>query len=136
MIEYQELRIGNLVRYNEKLFRIYSISKEYPFLDTQEFGQGCVLYQELYGIILTPEILEKCGFEKKLIGDKIYYSFSLFYGLSNYEFAFYPFFDLGNGINAAVLLYKGILIGGNLYYVHELQNIYFALTGKELKIKF
>ena len=64
MIEYQELRIGNLVRYNEKLFRIYSISKEYPFLDTQEFGQGCVLYQELYGIILTPEILEKCGFEK------------------------------------------------------------------------
>ena len=33
------------------------------------------------------------------------------------------------------IFYKGVDIGVKVKYVHELQNLYFALTGKELEIK-
>jgi hypothetical protein len=74
-------------------------------------------------IALTPEILEKCGF--KLLSD--------FYGLQHtYGYI-------------AILFENSTLMIEDLHddsvnikapkYLHQLQNLYFALTGEELQIK-
>ena len=72
-------------------------------------------------IELTPEILEKAGFEKPAnswIGDKFHLS----------EWDDYPLnWCVALNKNNAILVLK-------LKYVHQLQNLYFALTGEELPL--
>ena len=46
------------------------------------------------------------------------------------------YFDMGRmSINLPDFEYKNIRIDVKLKYVHQLQNLYFALTGEELTIK-
>lgn len=75
------------------------------------------------GIPLTPEILEKCGFED-IRGEYV-----IFNGICIYnddERYFFADEDTHEGnIN---------YFGNGFLYVHELQNLYFALTGEELNV--
>ncbi len=73
-------------------------------------------------IFLTPEILEKAGFEKTMAWT---YAIDL---VGNIKLVYY----LGE---------RGVSIGFKDYsdfkceYLHQLQNLYFALTGEELNIE-
>ncbi len=75
-------------------------------------------------IPLTPEILEKAGFDEWAKGHWKMSNSSCKRGWSK-EFNYYlPYFELST--------YVGNV---KLKYVHQLQNLYFALTGEEIEIK-
>ena len=135
-----ELRIGNLIRFSEDgtIFTIDSIEekglsvqneKEIAWIDLEEFEP----------IPLTEEWLLEVGFQIKdqlsVHKTKIYYisgidvDYCLCFADFRQDFGFYieytdsPFDkDLG-------VLYP---ITFGIKYVHQLQNLYFALTGEEL----
>lgn len=79
-------------------------------------------YIDFEPIELTPEILEKCGFVKpahSYIGDIFHLS----------EWDEYPLnWCVAMNKNNAVIILK-------LKHLHQLQNLYFALTGEELEVK-
>lgn len=85
-------------------------------------------YSLLAPIPLTPEILERCGwvwnqecdsFEKYPNGD----------ARMNLQY---------RSVNSSFTMFNYVLkalIADKIYYLHQLQNLVFALTGKELEIK-
>lgn len=114
MIAANELRIGNKVlrTKNNSLFTITAI-------DISTIANGDL---SVTGIPLTPEILEQCGFKKSHQG---------YMELSRDEFNL-AFDETGldiaiNGNDIANTL-------SHIKYLHQLQNLYFALTGTELEI--
>jgi hypothetical protein len=121
-MEAKELRIGNYVIEKNKEKQMYSVS-----------NHNAKNYSEIYPIPLNEKWLLDFGFEKKVFNSDIYNGveynlelnglilnycddFSLTIHLERKDFGFLP--DLN--------LFKN---------VHQIQNLYFALTGKELTIK-
>jgi hypothetical protein len=105
MIQAKELRIGNWISYNDASYQIISI-----FLNGASIGSQIRPEEDLTPIELTPEILEKCGVIK------------------DGQLTFGYLFDKEKGLfyyNTPTVIVK---------YLHQLQNLYFALTGKELEI--
>lgn len=119
MIQPQELRISNyiiredLFDKNKRIEKITELYKEKALCS----GPISVFvdYKDLQPIPLTEEWLLKFGFELKNWGIKVWY-------LKGFE------------IDQHFYL-KGIDWGVRFKYVHQLQNLYFALTGKELTLK-
>lgn len=112
MIPANELRIGNWVSIGEMCYA--PLTKIDPGVSSG-----------FEGIELTPEILLKCGFvheEKK--------------GIICENYHFYTKEPLAYNSSHAGWWYKSIHWGmpHNLKYLHQLQNLYFALTGTELTI--
>jgi hypothetical protein len=138
MIKANELRIGNYVfvgQLKDKYYRVDIISSANlltPLTAHQMFesddkakcihveGNGVYNSQEqLHGIPLTPELLEQCGFKNGII--------------RNFE----------KGVKMSVgddTAYIGDLTSTSgagitgIKYLHQLQNLYFALTGEELTV--
>ena len=113
-MEANELRLGNYIR------NMYGEVIKVDLKALKEVSKG-----ELFGVVeLTEEILLKCGFEKF---SEYIFSISIDNGWflnieSNYIFLNYK----ENECEVSHFEYK---------YLHQLQNIYFALTGKELNVK-
>lgn len=121
MINPRELRIGNYLK--------DKISGEWMIVDEIGENVGAIIIDrskyplqpgwEMDYILLTPEVLQKCGFGKGHVTlfDK---------GLK------LNFFDgrayIGNLTSTSATHVEGIK------YIHQLQNLYFALTGDELPI--
>lgn len=133
-MEAKNLRIGNLVKYENRAFKIHSLSEELVLLDTDEFGIGVVDWNNLKPIELTEEWLKKLGFDD-----------------SNYK-AGYVGIDSksSNGMITDFVITKPKHMGewqnyyafdlpshrfSTINYVHELQNLFNAITGHELEIK-
>jgi hypothetical protein len=114
-----ELRIGNLVMYDGRVFEIDTIAKEFPTLNTIEFGIGVVDWMNINPIPLTKEWLLKFGFYK-----------SDNYGNDEYRLDGYSYFRGRFYISDCDECGEDVEIN----FVHELQNLYFALTKKELTI--
>ena len=111
----QELRIGNLVKYDNRIFEIDSIAKVFPTLNTTEFGIGVVDYNNIEPILLTEEWLLRMGFISNPYQDRyenvvIHVECNKTRGVTELWIDKMP----------------------HIKYLHELQNLYFALTGKEL----
>ena len=121
-LNHKEFRIGNLVEYDGRVFEIDSVSEVLPTLNTIEFGIGVVDWNNLKPIPLNEDWLVRFGFEKPAHswnGDKFHLS----------EWDSYP-------LNWCVAMNKnGAVLVEKLKYVHQLQNLYFALTGTELTLK-
>ena len=118
-IELKEMRIGNWYVFDEE-------PVQFSFSDMKdlEFEEGYIGDP----IPLTEEWLVKFGFEKE--GDWAYYV-DYYYK----DYVVYIFND--NSQPKMHLDYRGgeqIELGG-VDYVHQLQNLYFSLTGEEIKIK-
>lgn len=122
-----ELRIGNYVYHNiygeKQVLKITNITDYAVNLD---ISNGDVSDQidldEIEPIPLTEELLEKCGFTK--VG-------------SNYEKDWLLLHTHLERQTFDFLLYEsssGKLKATPILYLHQLQNLYFALTGEELKI--
>jgi len=58
-MEVRELRIGNLVSYDNRVFEIDTIAKEFPTLNTIDFGIGVVDWNNIKPIPITEEWLLK-----------------------------------------------------------------------------
>jgi hypothetical protein len=143
MIKVNELRLGNLLEYNNQIIHVTSLSldidDEYqPTIGICQYGEyrnEQMILEEaaigLKGIPLTHEWLERCGFE--------YLPFDN--GISNYDF-----YKKSKAFEL-ILVHEGVINEyeqGVFYYkdenrpvkhLHQLQNLYFAQTGEELKIE-
>lgn len=133
-----EIRIGNYIA-SGKIFKDTSIIGKVLEIGNQEsvFEQIYIetsesfewLFKDEYcGIPLSKEILEKCGFryEDFIISGYIDGNHCI-YEYTNNEWGFNIFCmkDEKNGYPLTV----------TIKYLHELQNLYFSLHKKELKIK-
>lgn len=126
MINAKELRIGNLVQDAQGdiqyVYRLWNGGAE---LASDMYGNDDMDYseEEMFGIHLSESMLIDFGFTKRPSGQFVIKA-------NEYEW-----------INVQVdkqeichsLLDKGVSTPYN--YIHELQNLYFALSGKELTIK-
>lgn len=129
MISANELRIGNVIQVIDgNIIEVESI-------DFRQYGinltESCIpLYysSDIYGIPLTEEILLKCGFEKINRHGEIYFLNGDCFEL--HQFNQYGHFSYTCGDNL-----KGNFVSTRIDSLHQLQNLYFALTGKELEIK-
>ena len=120
----QDLRIDNWLIFDGRYFQIDCIAKDAPFLNTEEFGVGVVSYKNIIPINLSHKILKKCGFKND------HSTFEYADG-SNNEKLFISWID-GEYVVELQNGEKNISI--ELKYLHQLQNLYFALTQTELII--
>lgn len=143
MINANELRIGNKVKckvsndagiYEVKGIDGYKIVAKKGKSDVPDYERTIRIWggardNELYvesqlaGIPLTPEILEKCGFEVK--GGYAYAA-----EVKNWRMKIYR--NEGGSYNWAISNWNVI----ELKHLHQLQNLFYSLTGTELEIQF
>jgi hypothetical protein len=140
MINAQELRIGNWVKHLPNWSYRNDESKEFYFQwddsDWYKIGESCISLSDIEPIALTEEILLKCGFECVHSNNKHYtitdpngvkdlHKISIFPTINNcWQIAFS---DILNG-------YKDYIPTTKIQYLHELQNLFFALTKTELEV--
>ena len=130
MIKAQDLRIGNWLYDNEVGFKDHFKVKSGDIVDIETYGM-----QTYTPVQLTPEILEKMGFKKiQYLINKIAYE-----GYMNKYFIFHKAHNgnvlLDFNTRQAISAYCDVdKTQTHLKYVHQLQNLYFALTGNELEI--
>lgn len=131
MIAANELRIGNWVTHFGNYGKIESIKKDfgnylvYGKLNNCDFGN---VIDAIQPIPLTPEILEKCGFE-------IHSKYSFWNFITKNGFAISMWME---DKPCAGFEIKGVCYWGEGFtevkHLHQLQNLYFALTGQELTV--
>ena len=132
MIKETELRIGNYILQKVQT-RVVTARCNYAHFELLAKGGE----KDLFPVVLKAEILEKCGF------------------IENKEYALLPSareFKLvlpviGSGQNEILAYIKNnqecfgrasvgtMPASNNFHYLHQLQNLYFALTGDELAVK-
>lgn len=120
-----ELRIGNLLIYKGD-------GKVYPvaLIDKDTFDEDGNMLEP---IPLTSEILEKCGFKKRRDGEYLY-SIELDKHISiviNKD-TFFPMLLQDAEFSGGEL---SVFCCNEIKYLHQLQNLKFALTGEELEVK-
>ncbi len=116
-VEIKELRCGNYITYNGGTWEINAVDSAANEVDLYNYNHvDGVSIEEIDPIPLTEDILLKCGFE--LNGD--YFRKDDFNYFKNdgtifikYQNDFYP-------------------LQNSFWYLHELQNLIFFITGKEL----
>lgn len=136
MIQANELRIGNNVLQNGRVVYVESISEDRGIinvnieteLDGSAWLNGIDL-NELDPIPLTPEILEKFGFEKD--DNDLEFHHEDFCSWYEKE---YPIIGRLVTSNFGTYLFDEETDTLRIYFLHQLQNLYFALTGQELEV--
>lgn len=138
VIELKELRIGNILSYKGEYVHVtmLSIDADDEYEDTIGFcklGRNTnehvdwnrALANDLNRVLLTPEILEKCGFKNRSqTTDYLFEHPKLM--LAGTMKRFFPSVWGESGPDG---------YGNEIKFLHQLQNLYFALTGEELQIK-
>ena len=128
MIEAKELRIGNLIYIGGDYEPIYRLGNKrfWSLLGDKVSNKEGFRYKYANPIPITEDWLLKFGFVHK--GGNGYKA------PTNTE---YWHFSLGNGFIPSIWLSRTIVSDGykGCKYIHQLQNLYFALTGDELKEK-
>lgn len=124
----QELRIGNWVMFDNRIFQIDSIAIVFPTLNTDEFGIGVVDWNNIKPVTLTEEWLLRFGFSSK------YKSCHTKWNILGFDLdQKSDENDDGNKIPQEQVFYFNYQY--DIKSVHQLQNLYFALTGEELTLK-
>lgn len=135
MQNYKDYRIGNLVEYDERVFEIHTLAEEFPTLNTTEFGIGVVDWNNVKPIKLTDKLFEDLGFIKE--GE--------FYAMEGYDYK-YCFKYRAWVDNWALYIEftdshlesdtdKKYPVCFSIKYIHQLQNLFYSLTKKELTLK-
>lgn len=126
MIKASELRVGNWVKHAGTITPLQV--DVYSFVRMEEW------FEEYDPIPLTPEILEKCGFEAFMILDDQQDYRGEYLAKSGFRLYIDPgekcyYFRYGD-----TELYPVEKHEIEIKFLHELQNLYFALTGEELEV--
>jgi hypothetical protein len=132
MINYHELRLGNffLQKINNKIITVPCNFKHFEMF---EHGET----KDFYPIVLKEDIFLKCGFiENKeyalLPKAKEFYLLLPVQGIE--ETGIYGYIK-SNGESFCRAVVNKFPCSNNLFHLHQLQNLYFLLSGKELEIK-
>lgn len=120
MIYPVDLQIKNWIHFDGKPVQVWSISEDRLHLD----GGGRISEYRNDGhcqpITLTPEIFENCGFKKHTHGTYIYYRLR--------------HVRIGRLNEGWVKVDSDCAVDSiEFFSLHQLQNLYFSLTGEELK---
>jgi hypothetical protein len=131
MIEASELRLGNYILHKSGV-RILPVKCTFQHFEL--FAKG--LTKDTFPIALKPDILIKCGF----IENKKYYllpeakEFILTLPvMGNNKNEVYAYLN-SNKESYARATVNDLVISNNIYQLHELQNLYYALTNNELDV--
>ena len=123
-----ELRIGNLVFHNGEIIAIKSIHPGDDDVNDE------IPFHAIFGIPITEDWLLKCGFLQcegkfgeylkcsKLDGFRIWFH-------ENEQTSFWSIGRKEYETDETTLIFQGVK------YIHQLQNLYFALTQTELEIE-
>ena len=120
-----ELRIGNALKFWNNIFFVSEITELKITAKNKKLGIICEDYIEFSPITLTEDILLRLGFEKantKVSGSNYFTNGK--YSVMTKDGIFY--FSLVS-MQSHYLTY--------IRYIHELQNLFFSLTGEELTFK-
>lgn len=138
MIQANELRIGNYFFYSKQIRKVDSICKEGVnielSIDTNIASILATPFNLISPIPLTPEILENwCGFEKK---QNKWYNIKYFTDCEVAAEVMCISINLGT---FRCSIYdvdepSPCMTGLRIEYLHQLQNLHFSLTGKELPV--
>lgn len=134
-----DLRLGNWVKIDVGVgqvsclmtveFENYALGEDTPILvDVEGYNspRGCTA-EEVEGVPLTEEILLGCGFKERLcdiVGCKRY-------GFDSTIFEGETIMNLYNGGNGYFMQANSF---PDIRYVHELQNIFYAMNKEELEV--
>lgn len=125
MINTKDLRLGNFINYDCETVKVLALSENSIKFKNDEIEGFEMFPSELYNYEkLSEEWLLRFGFEEKSKSQNFY--------LENFRFhiskpANYDGFIFCDGYD---------VITDRIKYVHQLQNLYFALTGEELTFGF
>jgi len=124
----KDLRIGNLVkcvsRGIEFTCKVSEVHSECIYIQSNDDSRGIkVPLQNVKPIPLTEEILLKCGFEKRKDGDYNLFNQSEVDIVLKSDFTSWTC----DGINFSVTC---------INYLHQLQNLYYAIANQELNYDF
>lgn len=116
MIDVRELRIGNYVlNHKKEVKRVFSVQQQ-GFVSVETANGNPHDSSLLFPIPITEELLSKCGFKKHIWGSATFYYHSLI------------------ELDAHFCL-KSVDYNIEIKSLHQLQNIYFSLIGKELDLR-
>ena len=123
----RELRIGNYIQYFGNVVQVKGIVNESNgfVLQLNAGDFASINSNSLEPIPLTEEWLLKFGFKAHTYEDEVFgYVLNDFGYINEYQFRIRNF-----------IYFEGIIIPKAIKTVHQLQNLYFALTVDELTIK-
>lgn len=133
MINESELRLGNYIlqKINTRILPVQFSQQHYDLFKTGNT-------KDLFPLTLKAEILEKCGFieNKKypLLPEAREFILVLpVIGNANNEIRAYI---KNNKECFARVMLNSLPVSNNFFNVHQLQNVYFALTNEELQLTF
>lgn len=122
-----ELRIGNYLNYQGKIIKVEGIHNRTIYHSDRQFDQvGVEKYITFEPIPLTEEWLFKFGFEKDKYDYFHHIKSKIIIGHTTTD-EFFEYEYLTGFQNSHTEMCE-------LKYVHELQNLYYCLCGKELQI--
>lgn len=145
MIKNNELRRGNRVFHNREIVEVESLNDEGINLQTPVYDDYDAspeyYYHNLDPIPLSPEVLEACGFELITWNGVIK---QFFKGITEnnrcvLSFKFGEFRGFENRLDSVTIgtppHESGSTFGRfNITHLHQLQNLYYSLTGSELQV--
>lgn len=112
----KDLRIGNLVKVGQAMVTVESVCDDCINFDRNTYR--CYNADQISGIPLSEEWLIRLGFNRQT---------------SEHYYIFHKDKVLFSIYNSTLVI-EGGHMPVQLKYVHQLQNLYFALTGSELTI--
>lgn len=125
-MEATELRLNNLLMYEDAIVPIIGMENNHESILVKIDTHTAIDYRKLKPIALTAEWFSKLGFKEA------YRS----HNRVRFDLPNYCRYDFDMDSNKIL---EGFLFFGNYIkcnYLHQLQNIYFTLTGEELKIEY
>lgn len=133
-ISASELRIGNYVfdKFRNREVLVWGIESNHDRI-VVNYANGSGIYtvdlKDIEPIPLTEEWLLKFGFDKEIIDSN--YIRKVYYHIEDFEVEFH-----GKRLCLRVESQSSVrYFAHHTLYVHQLQNLYFALTGEELQLK-
>ena len=124
-----ELRLGNFVQYQNKcntlILRVTRIFEKRLTVKYNTSGPSPIDIKDVSGIPLTPETVQICGFQEVGIYENVFHR-------GDYRII------LDQKKSTGLLKYEtdDFHIEVEVKSVHQLQNVYCALTGEELSVSF
>jgi hypothetical protein len=131
MINENELRLGNYVLQKVNT-RIIPVKCTYQHFELLENGNA----KDIFPVSLKSEILEKCGFSENK-------NYPLLPDAREFILVLPVIGNASNEIRAYIKNNKecfgratlnNLPVSNNFYFLHQLQNLYFVLTTKELDV--
>lgn len=131
MIDLNELRFGNriLQKTGNKIIQVSFGLQHWELLAKGEVSS-------MYPVVLKPDVVERCGF----VENKHYpllpeaREFTLLLPVQGGNTNLLHVYNKNNGECFGRATVNGLVTSNNFYHLHQLQNIFYVLTGKELTV--